>query len=165
MKISLRKKALRRHAFFAPVPAILARVLFAVFLSGAGSALTQSLSLQTDTPLIADQPPAPDSIVQLTADAYGLPRLTPDQATNSGYFCFWWVTPGGAALPMPIPPQDFSAMPVFLIAPGQFLVDATGGQVAVNPRLSRLQAAGRAVPSALESMANAVVNLVLTTRS
>ena len=111
------------------------------------------------------QPPAPDSIVQLTADAYGLPRLTPDQATNSGYFCFWWVTPGGAALPMPIPPQDFSAMPVFLIAPGQFLVDATGGQVAVNPRLSRLQAAGRAVPSALESMANAVVNLVLTTRS
>jgi len=103
----------------------------------------------------------PDSIVQVTAEAQGLPLLTPDQVPFCG--TFWWVMPGGAAVPAPCPPLDLSA-PIYQIADGQFLVDETGGQVEVvaNTRTSSLQAAStvNAVTSALEAQATALVTLI-----
>ncbi len=100
-----------------------------------------------------------DSIVQLTADAEGLALLSPVDVPRSG--TFWWVMVGGIPVPAPCPPLDLSA-PIYLIADGQFLVDETGGQVAVNPRRfgSQAQSAGGAVASALASQADEVVNLI-----
>lgn len=101
------------------------------------------------TPL---QPAQADSIVQLTAEAHGLTQVAREDLPRSG--TFWLVMPNGMA-PLPCPPNDTS-FPVYQIAEGQFLVDATGGTVAPNRRL----AANSMVNSALEAQASAVVNLI-----
>ena len=101
------------------------------------------------------QSSAPDSIIQLTADAQGL-ALVSSSLPKSG--TFWMVTPGlGGAIfaPMPCPPLNPN-LPVYAIAPGQFLVDGTGGQVLLNNRF----AANSTVNSALEAQAAAVVGLI-----
>jgi hypothetical protein len=76
---------------------------------------------------------------------------------------FWWVVPGGAALPTPCPPPDLSGA-IYQIADGQFLVDETGGQVVVNPRRLGLQTHAQVtssiVASAAVSQADALVNLI-----
>ena len=97
-----------------------------------------------------------DSIVQLTADAEGLVPLAPADLPRNG--TFWWVMPGGAPVPAPCPPLDLSA-PIYQLADGQFLVDETGGRVAVNPRRFGAQAQST-VASALAAQADAVVNLI-----
>ena len=68
---------------------------------------------------------------------------------------------GGIPVPAPCPPLDLSA-PIYQLADGQFLVDETGGQVAVNPRRfgAQAQSAGGTVVSALAAQADKVVNLI-----
>ena len=102
---------------------------------------------------------APDSIVQLTADAEGLSLLSPADLPRSG--TFWWVMAGGMPVPAPCPPLDLS-VPIYQLADGQFLVDETGGQVALNPRRfgAQAQSANGAVASALAAQADEVVNLI-----
>ncbi len=122
----------------------------------AASTLAQTLSVQSD----ATQSAQPDSIVQLTADAQGLPLLSPDAVPASG--TFWLVMPGidgGVTAPMPCPPKDTS-FPIYQIANGQFLVDATGGQVAVSPQFAGQRIAASTVTDALEQEASSVVNLI-----
>jgi len=122
----------------------------------AASTFAQTLSVQSD----ATQPAQPDSIVQLTADAQGLSLLSPDAVPASG--TFWLVMPGidgGVTAPMPCPPKDTS-FPIYQIANGQFLVDATEGQVAMNPQFAGQRIAASTVTDALEQEASSVVNLI-----
>ena len=99
-------------------------------------------------------PPAPaDSIVQITAEAQGLPRMLPADWPRTG--TYWLVMPGGGMAPMPCPPYDLT-LPVFQIADGQFLIDGTGGQVFVNAR----QAATMTAEEVLDSQANALVDFI-----
>ena len=106
-------------------------------------------------------PVRPDTIVQVAADSQGLQLVLPEQVPACG--TFWWVVPGGAALPTPCPPPDLSGA-IYQIADGQFLVDETGGQVVVNPRRLGLQAqaqvTSRLVASAAVSQADSLVNLI-----
>jgi hypothetical protein len=122
----------------------------------AASTFAQTSSVQSD----ATQSAQPDSIVQLTADAQGLPLLPPDAVPASG--TFWLIMPGidgGVTAPMPCPPKDTS-FPIYQIANGQFLVDATGGEVAMNPQFAGQRIAASTVTDALELEASSVVNLI-----
>lgn len=104
------------------------------------------------TPL---QPAQADSIVSITAEVQGLERVLADQVPRSG--TFWLVTAGpggGVTAPLPCPPLD-SSLPIYQIADGQFLVDATGGQVSL-----KAETTGKTVTVALEMQADAVVNLI-----
>jgi hypothetical protein len=105
------------------------------------------------------QSATPDSIVQLTADARGLAQIAPANLPRTG--TYWLVMPSGPPAPAPCPPLD-PGVPVYQMASGQFLVDETGGQVAVNPRRFglRSQASGSTTASALEAQANTVVSLI-----
>ena len=96
---------------------------------------------------------APDSIVQLTADAQGLTLLSPGQAPRFG--TFWLALPGGILAPAPCPPLD-PGVPIYFMADQQYLADETGGQVTLNNRL----AASSTVEGALEAQASSVLNLI-----
>src|ERR1035437_9891944 len=88
------------------------------------------LSAQSVQSIGEVQTAPPDSIVQLTAEAQGLALVSPVDFPKYG--TYWLVMPGiGGMAPLPCPPDDPS-LPVYQIADGQFLVDETGGQVAVN---------------------------------
>jgi len=105
------------------------------------------------------QSATPDSIVQLTANAQGLTQIAPADLPRTG--TYWLVLPSGIPAPAPCPPLD-PGMPVYQMASGQFLVDETGGQVAVNTHRFglRAQAMGSTTASALEAQANTVVSLI-----
>ena len=95
----------------------------------------------------------PDSIVQLTAQSQGLDLLAPADVPNVG--TFWTMTPDGSLPPFPMPPKDLS-LPVYQITDGQFIVDATGGQVTLDAD----QATRSTVTVALATLADSVVKLV-----
>lgn len=114
-------------------------------------------SLNSDaTPL---QSVTPDSIVQIAAESQGLTQVAPADLPIIGG-TYWWVMPGGFAVPAPYMPLDSSV--VYQVADGQFLVDDTGGQVVVNTRQfgSQAQATSSTIASALAAQADAVVNLI-----
>jgi len=73
------------------------------------------------------------------------------------------VMPGGIAAPMPCPPAD-QTLPIYQICDNQFLVDATGGQVAVRPSLGRVRTTqtltSSQIASALTAQAGAVVDFI-----
>ncbi|HEX5399085.1 MAG TPA: choice-of-anchor L domain-containing protein [Verrucomicrobiae bacterium] len=131
--------------------------LFRTLLAGmvvGGGLMVGPHRLHAQQTTTSPQSAAQDSIVQLTADAQGLAPAAalPKNGT------FWVVTPGlGGAIiaPAPCPPVNPN-LPVYAIAPGQFLVDGTGGRVVLNNRF----AADSTVNSALEAQAAAVVNLI-----
>jgi hypothetical protein len=84
--------------------------------------------------------------------------MAPADLPRSG--TFWWVMAGGAPVPAPCPPLNLST-PIYQLPDGQFLVDETGGQVAVSPRRFGSQAQNKnTVASALAAQADAVVNLI-----
>jgi hypothetical protein len=140
---------------------VLAGMLFT-----AGSGLAQTIltgpSSFTDVTLSPGTPVQPvsgDSIVQITAEAQGLPLLSPDQAQfHGGMFCYWWVMPGGAYVPMPFLPQDASA--VFLMADNQFLVDESGGQIIANTRRPGGPPTRAMLASTLATQADWLVGLI-----
>ena len=130
--------------------AILAGFILATPLHAQRTALVQA-----EFSAVAESVPA-DSIVQVTAEAQGLERVAFEKLPRTG--TFWVVTAGpggGLAAPLPCPPKD-SNLPVYVIADGTFLVDATAGKVALK---SRRQAKVK-VSEALEAEAGAVVNLI-----
>lgn len=123
--------------------------------------LQNSLTGITLAPGTPVQSAAPDSIVQVTAEAQGLQLVTPDQALfHSGSFCYWWVLPDGGFVPMPCLPQDYSSVPVYQIVPNVFLVDESGGKVSVSTRHSGNPVTSAMIQNALETEATAVVNLI-----
>ena len=102
--------------------------------------------------------PQADSIVQITAEQQGLTLVAPENLPWGA--TYWLVLPGGCSPPMPCPPADLT-LPIYAITDNQFLVDATGGQVAVKSRwLGMQQASSTMVQSALEAQAVGVVRLI-----
>jgi hypothetical protein len=128
-------------------------LLLSLGLFKSASSFAQALSVQSGSAIDVAQP---DSIVQLTADAQGLALVPPDALPSSG--TFWLVMPGINAVPMPCPPKD--AYPIYQIADGQFLVDATGGQLAANPQFAGRRMTASEATDALAQQASAVVNLI-----
>ena len=111
------------------------------------------------------QASVPDSIVCATAEVQGLSLISYDNLPLCG--TYWEVLPNGLMPPLPCPPSD-TTLPIYAITGNIFLVDATGGQVAVKPRrlgLQTTQATSSAVNSALESLATAIVNLIAMVQS
>ena len=102
----------------------------------------------------------PDSIVRIAAEAEGLSQVDP---ASLPFFasCWWTVSPGGAPVPMPCPPQDLS-VPIYQIVDGIYLVDETGGAVSVSvPRTSPMRAVTTAsITSAVESQGSAIASLI-----
>ena len=95
----------------------------------------------------------PDSIVKLTAEAQGLNLISPTDLPDGG--TFWTLMPDGLTAPFPCAPS-IPNVPVYQIADGQFIVDATGGQVTLDAE----QTNRSTVTAALETLAQAVVKLV-----
>ena len=106
---------------------------------------------------IGDVPAQPDSIVAVAAESQGLSQIAQEDLPRGG--TYWWVQPGGQAVPTPFPPPDMS-QPIYQITDVQFLVDQTGGQVVMNPHRLDLRAATTSAASAAAAQANAVVNLI-----
>jgi hypothetical protein len=131
--------------------------LVAGVVVGVGSGSAQTLSIQSGSAIGRTQA---DSIVQIAAESQGLAQVAPTDLPIIGG-TFWWVMPGGTAVPTPCPPQDMTA-PIYQVSDGQFLVDETGGQVGVNTTRFGLQAqtASSTVVSALATQADAVINLI-----
>ena len=103
--------------------------------------------------------PAQDSIVQITADAMGLESVAYADLPRGG--TYWWVEPSGVMAPLPCPPQN-RVVPIYAITDNQFLVDDTGGQVALNTRrLNLTQATTSSLTvSAVDRLGNAVADLI-----
>jgi hypothetical protein len=106
-------------------------------------------------PALLAQPPAQnDSLVSLVADVAGLQLLSPDQVPPTG--TFWWVDASGISAPLPCPPSDSSGA-IYQIASGQYLVDTTGGQVALPPQRLGMQVSAAAVVNArADALANQI---------
>ena len=98
-----------------------------------------------------DNSAPPDTIVSLVAGEKGLPLADPLDFIDGG--TFWLMTPDGLSAPMPCPPRD-PAQTVFQISSGQFVVDATGGQVITNGEPATT------IEAALAAQADAMVKLV-----
>lgn len=103
------------------------------------------------------QPAQNDSIVQLAAESQGLAQVALADLPRGG--TFWFVTPGGIAAPFPCPPQDANAI-IYQITDTQFLVDQTGGQVAVTTHRLGSHTTTVTTADALTAQAQAVVNLI-----
>jgi len=91
-----------------------------------------------------------------------LPLLPPLEVPLFG--TFWTITAdtgGNLMPPLPCPPEDPN-LPVYQMAEGQFLVDASGGDAVVAGNMGNAMRRGAAatVGSALEAQASAVVNLI-----
>lgn len=102
----------------------------------------------------------PDSIVQATAEAQGLTRVTaadlPDDAT------FWLISSNGVLSPYPGLLFD-PTLPMYQITDGEsgsYLVDATRGQVAIDPDLLTMMSRSDAINASVEAMATNIVSLV-----
>ncbi len=110
----------------------------------------------------AIQSTQPDSIVQITADAQGLPPVSPTDLPRFG--TFWVMVPGYGgnltALPYPCMPGSPEGLPVYDITGNIFLVDDTGGQVLASGSPLATQASRAMITSALETQANTVLNLI-----
>ena len=133
-----------------------------------GAGLYVSLNLLHAAPLPVSAQPVqssgvdsaapPDSIVQVTAEAQGLEPVSPADLPPGG--TFWMVTADGVAAPMPCLPNNPN-LPVYAITTnGQYLVDATGGQVATAPAPDGLRASSSMVNSALLAQSATVANLI-----
>jgi len=107
-------------------------------------------------PLLA-QTSQPDDAVALAADSRSLIQVGPMDVPVVGPTC-WWIQPGAIAIPMPFLPPDLSGG-IWQIAPQQFLVDQTGGSVAVNPRRFGLPADATAA-SAVAAEVQSLINLI-----
>ena len=143
---------------------LVAAALIAGLLSCTGSAFAQTQSLQTDTPTLDAAQPAPaDSIVQLTADAQGLPLVSPENLPRCG--TFWVFTPSGLTAPYPCLPPGIN-LPVYSITANSFLVDQSDGRVITKPSrlggqssMQSTAATTDTVFSALAAQASALVDL------
>ncbi|MGB7749529.1 MAG: hypothetical protein WBN75_19835 [Verrucomicrobiia bacterium] len=97
----------------------------------------------------------PDSIVQITAESDGLSQVFPSNLSRGG--TYWWVMPGGTAVPAPCLPQNVS-VPIYQMASKQYLVDETGGVV---PQPSGRQAMlGISSATLIQEEINLVLNLI-----
>ena len=104
-----------------------------------------------------DQPPAPDSIIQITAEAQGLPLMSRDSIPRGG--TFWLFMPDGGHAPLPCP-MILSNYPIYAITGNQYIMDGTGGQVTPRRRPGGRLVTSEMIASALEAQAQAVIDLI-----
>jgi hypothetical protein len=110
-------------------------------------------------PARAQETGASDSIVALAADSQSLPQIAATAAPARGG-TYWWVYPGGMAVPTPMLPLDFTA-PIYSITPNEFLVDLTGGTVMVTPRQLAAEAqTANAYAAAVTAQVQGLINLI-----
>ena len=123
----------------------------------AGGGFAQTQSIQSGSIIVTAQP---DSIVQIAAESQGLAQMAPADLPIIGGI-FWWVMPGGAAVPAPCAPLDLSGA-IYQITSDQYLVDQTGGQVVANtPRFGlQAQATSSTVASEVASQVDGLINLI-----
>lgn len=127
------------------------------FLLCAGGGFAQNVSVQSSGEAQLGQP---DSIVAVTANAYGLSQVAPSDLPMYG--TYWLIDQNGIMAPLPCPPIDLT-QPIYTVTANIFLVDATGGQVAPNRRLSArsmLTSSVESVQAAVEAQGNAIANLI-----
>ena len=93
---------------------------------------------------------APDSIVQVTAEAQKLQQVSSGDLPPCG--TFWLMNANGILSPSPIPMFDPDS-PVYQISDDVYLVDVTGGLVAVDPELAGTMSASAARNATLAAQA------------
>ena len=103
------------------------------------------------------QAAVPDSAVQITAEMQGLQCVAYCELPLFG--TYWEVMPGGTMAPLPGPCFDPS-LPTYAITGNIFLVDASYGQLAVNPRQTATMSTTSATTAALQAEATAVADLI-----
>ncbi len=70
------------------------------------------------------------SLLSVAASSQGLAPIASTEVPRIGQ-TWWWILPGGSAVPAPCAPLDFNGQ-IFAIAPNELIVDVSGGDV--NPR-------------------------------
>jgi len=142
---------------------LLCAFIVASFLFWANDGRAQSFQVSSVQPISEVQPAESDSVVAVTADAYGLSQTSLESLPVMGG-TFWIVESNGVIPPFPFLPVQYWNCHAWEMADGIYLVDATGGQVPVLPlRLAREAMTANAVQSAqvaVEAQGNAVANLI-----
>ena len=112
-----------------------------------------------ETSATGTTPPA-DSIVAIAADSQSLPQVAPSSVPVRGG-TFWWVYPGGIAVPTPMLPRGSSGS-IYGIAPDEYLVDLTGGTVLVTPfqLKQEAQATSGAYAAAVTAQVQGLINII-----
>ena len=101
----------------------------------------------------------PDSVVRVAADSQGLAQIDPVDLPFDG--TYYWAMPDGGIWPMPFLPQD--AGPIYQITDNQFLVDNSGGELAVplRPRRFGMQAqSSSSIATVLAGRADGLVSFI-----
>ena len=132
---------------------VIAAVLGVAFVAGITPAQAQETAGSTI-------PPSNDSIVALAADSQSLPKVTATQVPVRGG-TFWWVYPGGMAIPTPMLPLGSSGQ-IYSIKPGEYLVDMTSGTLLVTPRQleQAAQVTTNAYAAAVTAQVQGLINLI-----
>ena len=100
-----------------------------------------------------------DSIVAIAADSRSLPQVAPAQVPVRGG-TFWWVYPGGEAIPTPCLPMDANPQ-IYRVTTDEFLVDLTAGQVMVTPyQLEQEAQTTNAYAAAVAAQLQGLMNLI-----
>ncbi|MEI6078639.1 MAG: hypothetical protein WCS94_23885, partial [Verrucomicrobiota bacterium] len=133
----------------------------------AGVILVLAFNISSQTTLVSGfnhtavpvQSSSPDSFVQVAADSQGLSQVAPADLPRGA--TYWWVMANGSAVPTPFLPRDLNG-PVYQITDAQFLVDTTGGQVALNshPFALQRQTTANNVATIVAAQTDSVVNLI-----
>jgi len=129
-------------------------VIAAVLGVALAAGITPAQAQETTTPS------SNDSIVALAADSQSLPQVTAAQAPVRGG-TFWWVYPGGIAVPTPMLPLGSSG-PIYSITPDEYIVDLTGGTVLVTPyQLNQeAEATTGAYAAAVTAQVQGLINII-----
>lgn len=137
-------------------------VAVAGFLFLAGDGLAQTLQVSSSQPIGEGQLAQADSVVAVTADAYGLSQMALESLpVMSG--TFYIVEANGVIPPFPCLPPQYWNCPAWKVVDGIYLVDATGGKIVASQRLSARSMMTRSVQSAqpaVDAEGNAVANLI-----
>jgi hypothetical protein len=104
-------------------------------------------------------PSSNDSIVALAADSQSLPQVAATQVPARGG-TFWWVYPGGLAIPTPMLPLD-SSVQIYSIKSDEYLVDLTGGTVSVSQyQLAATQGTDNAYAAAVTAQVQGLIDII-----
>ncbi len=137
-------------------------VLAILFVQLTGFAQLSFQSAQPVQTISIEQPVQIDSVVAVTADAYGLEPVSLESVPMfTG--TFWIVGSNGVVPPYPGLPSQYWNCTVWNIAGDIYLVDASGGQLPRAPRLLSRQSmttSAQSVQSVVEAQGNAVADLI-----
>jgi hypothetical protein len=132
--------------------AVIAAVFGAVVVAG----ITPTQAQETTGSTTAS---SNDSIVALAADSKSLPQVAPSQVPVRGG-TYWWVYPGGIAVPTPMLPLD-SSVQIYSVATNEYLVDLTRGAVSVNQyQLAATQGTDNPYAAAVTAQVQGLIDII-----